>query len=211
MNLIDCHSHLLFGVDHGVQTREEYRKLLLEYSRCGIRTIVLTPHLFHPTVKTKVGSLRENFALASEDAAKVGIRTVLGCELYLGSQIEVKTIPIAGRYALVEFPTSAKPVGLDRKLGQLVDQGFEPIVAHVERYGWLRPDDSTFRMLVDMGCWIQVNVSGIEKKAAMPYINAGVVDIIADDNHGDLTLPGRLKACLEAYPDICMRMQSLGI
>ena len=211
MNLLDLHSHLLFDVDHGVQTRNLYRALLLEYRKAGINTLVLTPHLFHPTVKTKVENIRENFALAKEDASKVGIRTVLGAELYLGSQIEVKTIPIGGRYALVEFPVSGRPVGLDRKLKQLLDQGLEPIIAHVERYPWLRPDGETFSMFKDIGAWIQVNVSGIENKTAMPYIQRDLVDIIADDNHGDRTLPGRLRACLDAYPEICARMESLDL
>ena len=211
MNLLDLHSHLLFDVDHGVQTRNLYRALLLEYRKAGINTLVLTPHLFHPTVKTKVENIRENFALAKEDASKVGIRVVLGAELYLGTQIEVRTIPIAGRYALVEFPVSGKPIGLDRKLGQLLDQGLEPVIAHVERYPWLRPDGETFRMLKDMGAWIQVNVSGIENKTAMPYIQRDLVDIIADDNHGDRTLPGRLRACLDAYPEIAARMESLDL
>ncbi len=211
MDLLDLHSHILFDVDHGVQDRNLYRALLLEYRKAGIGTLVLTPHVFHPSVKTKVQNIRENFRLACEDASKVGIRTILGAELYLGSQIDVKTIPIAGRYALVEFPVSAKPVALDRKLGQLVDKGLEPIVAHVERYPWLKPNDDTFRMFREMGAWIQVNVSGIENRTALPYIQRDLVDIIADDNHGDLTLPKRLRACLDAHPEICRRMETLGL
>ena len=211
MNLLDLHSHLLFGVDHGVQTRDLYRALLLEYKRNGIDTLVLTPHLFHPTVKTRVENIRENFRLATEDAKKVGIRTVLGAELYLGSQLEVKTIPIGGRYALVEFPVSGKPIALERKLQQLVDQGLEPIIAHVERYPWLKPQSETFQMFKDIGAWIQVNVSGIENRTAMPYIQRDLVDIIADDNHGDRSLPKRLRRCLDAYPGICSRMESLDL
>ena len=134
MNFFDLHSHLLFDVDHGVPDRNLYRALLLEYQRNGITTLVLTPHLFHPTVKTKVENIRENFRLASEDAARVGIRTILGAELYLGSQIDVKTIPIAGRFALVEFPVSGKPIGLNRKLQQLLDQGLEPVCHAVDSW-----------------------------------------------------------------------------
>ena len=211
MSYLDLHCHLLFGVDHGVQTRDDYRKLLREYSDCGFDTIALTPHLFHPTVKTNVGNIRENFRLASEDAKELGIRIVLGSELYLGSQNEVKTVPIAGRYALVEFPVSGRPLGLNRKLQQLVDQGLEPVIAHVERYPWLSPKDKTFEMFREKGAWIQVNVSGIENKKALPYIDADLVDIIADDNHGDISLPKRLRDCLDRYPQILERMNSLSI
>ena len=208
---MDFNSHLLFGVDHGVQTRDVYRALLLEYRKYGITTLVLTPHLFHPTVKTLVGNIRENFSLAQQDAQKVGMKVILGAELYLGSQMEVKTIPVAGRYALVELPVSGPPLGLDRKLQQLLDQGLEPVIAHVERYPWLRPASETFDMFVDMGAWIQVNVSGIENRTAMPYLQRNLVDIIADDNHGDMGLPKRLRSCLDAYPGVCARMDSMAL
>ena len=146
-----------------------------------------------------------------EDACITTKLGLLGAELYLGSQIDVKTIPIAGRFALVEFPVSGKPIGLNRKLQQLLDQGLEPVIAHVERYPWLKPQSETFQMFKDMGAWIQVNVSGIENRTAMPYIQRDLVDIIADDNHGDRSLPKRLRACLDAYPGICARMESMGL
>lgn len=194
-----------------MQTRDDYRKLLKEYNDCGFETIALTPHLFHPNVKTNVGNIRENFRLATEDANELGIRVVLGSELYLGSQNEVKTVPIAGRYALVEFPVSGRPLGLNRKLQQLIDQGLEPVIAHVERYPWLSPKDKTFEMFREKGVWIQVNVSGIENKKALPYIDADLVDIISDDNHGDISLPRRLRNCLDQYPQILERMNSMCI
>lgn len=211
MSYLNLHCHLLFGVDHGVQTRDAYRTLIREYHECGFETIALTPHLFHPNVKTNVGNIRENFRLAEEDAKEMGIRVVLGSELYLGSQNEVKTVPIAGRYALVEFPVSGRPLGLNRKLQQLLDQGLEPVIAHVERYPWLSPKDATFEMFREKGVWIQVNVSGIENKKALPYIDADLVDIISDDNHGDISLPGRLRNCLDQYPQILERMNSMQI
>lgn len=211
MSYLNLHCHLLFGVDHGVQTRDDYCKLLREYRDCGFDTIALTPHLFHPNVKTKVGNIRENFRLAEEDAKELGIRVVLGSELYLGSQNEVKTVPIAGRYALVEFPVAGRPIGLNRKLQQLIDQGLEPVIAHVERYPWLSPKDKTFEMFREKGVWIQVNVSGIENKKALPYIDADLVDIISDDNHGDISLPRRLRNCLDQYPQILERMNSMCI
>jgi protein-tyrosine phosphatase len=211
MSVFDFHTHLLFGVDHGVQTQEIYRKLLLEYHKNGIDTLVLTPHVYHPTVKTNVMNIRPNFEKACRDAEKIGMKLYLGSELYLSSQLEVKSIPVAGRYALCEFPVSSKPLALDRKLQQLTDRGFEIVVAHVERYQWMKPNDDTFKMLREMGAWIQVNVADIENKTAMPYIDADLVDIIASDNHGDLTLPSRLKAALDAHPVIRARMESMGL
>ncbi len=211
MSVFDFHTHLLFGVDHGVQTQEVYRKLLLEYHKYGIDTLVFTPHVYHPTVQTKVLNIRQNLELAQRDAQKLGMKTYLGSELYLSSQLEVKCIPVAGRFALCEFPVNEKPLALERKLQQLVDKGLEVVVAHVERYKWVKPKDDTFKMFRELGAWIQVNVEGVESKKALPYIDQDLVDIIATDNHGDMTLPARLKTALDAYPTIRARMESMGL
>lgn len=209
MGYMDFHSHILYGVDHGVQDHSLYTELLAEYKKNGITTIVFTPHLYHPLVKTIISNIRPNFEQAAEEAAKAGISVYLGCELFLGSQTEIRTIPINGRFALVEFPPESCPIGLSRKIEQLCNQGYEPVIAHVERYPWLRSDSEIMKMFKDLGCWIQVNVSGIENKRALPYIERDLVDIIADDNHGDLTLPGRLRKCLDLYPNINTRMESM--
>lgn len=211
MSAFDFHTHLLFGVDHGVQTQELYRKLLLEYHKNSIDTLVLTPHVYHPTVKTNVMNIRPNYENATQDAQELGMKTYLGSELYLSSQLEVKCIPIAGRFALCEFPVNGKPIALEQKLQQLTNKGLEIVVAHIERYHWMKPNDDTFKMLRELGAWIQVNVEDIENKKAMPYIDADLVDIIASDNHGDMTLPSRLKNALDAYPTIRARMESMGL
>ena len=211
MSVFDFHTHLLFGVDHGVQTEEIYRKLLLEYHKYGIDTLVFTPHIYHPTVKTNALNVRPNFEKAVKDAEKLGMKVYLGSELYLASQLEVKCIPVAGRFALCEFSTREKPMALGRKLQQLLDKGLELVVAHVERYPWMKPKDDTFKMLRGLGAWIQVNVESVENKKALPYLEEDLVDIIATDNHGDMTLPLRLKTALDAYPTIRARMESMGL
>ncbi|MCF0238502.1 MAG: capsule biosynthesis protein CapC [Sphaerochaetaceae bacterium] len=211
MSCFDFHTHTLFGIDHGVQERSLFKELLVEYKKNGFDTLVCTPHLYHPLVSTNVSKIRENFLLASEDAKKVGLRLVLGCELYVGSQLELKAIPVGGKYCLCEFNPKSKPMGLDRKLKQLKDQGFEVVIAHVERYSWLNPSCEEFQKLMEMDCLVQVNVSGIERKTALPYLEKGLVDIISSDNHGDLTLPQRLRKCIDSYPDVAFRMESMKI
>ncbi|MGN1226147.1 MAG: CpsB/CapC family capsule biosynthesis tyrosine phosphatase, partial [Candidatus Cryptobacteroides sp.] len=42
---VDYHSHILPGVDDGVRTFEDSKRILEEYSRLGVRKVYLTPHV----------------------------------------------------------------------------------------------------------------------------------------------------------------------
>lgn len=56
----DWHSHILPGVDDGVQTVEEALQILAEYERLGIREVWLTPHIMEDIPNT-TALLRERF------------------------------------------------------------------------------------------------------------------------------------------------------
>jgi protein-tyrosine phosphatase len=63
--------------------------------------------------------------------------------------------------------------------------------------------------LRELGLYFQCNVDAVEQKSVEHLLKEGFVDIIATDNHGDLTLPKRLRALLEGYPAIKVRMDKL--
>ena len=50
MNYIDCHSHLLPGVDDGAQEPEEAKDKLRLLRSQGVATAILTPYLFTPWI-----------------------------------------------------------------------------------------------------------------------------------------------------------------
>ena len=56
----DWHSHILPGVDDGVQTLEESLRVLDEYERLGVREVWLTPHIMEDIPNT-TAHLRQRF------------------------------------------------------------------------------------------------------------------------------------------------------
>ena len=207
MILYDLHTHILFDVDHGVQTIKDSIEQLKEYKKQGFDFVALTPHIYNPEVTTKVQNIRKNFDILKVEAEKIGIDIFLGSELYLEAQTEIKTIPICGKFALVEFSPYSKPLNMEGKLNELFMKNLQPIIAHVERYNWLKPKSSEMDLLLSLGCLVSVNVSGIENHTADSYIKKGLVDLISSDNHGDIKLPCKLRKMLEKYQDINKRMQ----
>ncbi len=209
MGLCDFHCHLLPLIDDGYVSREGFSRMVRLYKESGISSIAFTPHIYNPYVKTDIGSLRDTYAWASEIALALGVTTYLGSELFVGDQAELKCIPIAGSYVLVEFGLSLPPANLIPRLDTLHSEGFTIILAHTERYRWLTPQCTMLERLRALGALVQVNVEAVEDGSALPYLEEGMVDLIATDNHGDETLPSRMLAVLNEWPEVYEKMEGM--
>lgn len=209
MGLCDFHCHLLPQIDDGYVALEGFSRMLSLYKESGVSTLAFTPHIYNPYVTTNIGSLRETFAWASKVALDMGMVTYLGSELFVGTQEELKCIPIADKYCLVEFGLSLPPANLIPRLEKLTGEGLTILLAHVERYRWLTPTNSALERLLALGALVQVNVEAVEDGSALPYLEAGLVDLIATDNHGDETLPNRMLAVLNEWPEVYKKMEGM--
>ena len=207
MGWYNIHCHLLPGIDDGQVKPSKLEEVLSLYKESGFSGLVFTPHLFNPYLTTNVAA----WNTAQVIARQIGLDVMLGSELFIGSQEVLQGIPFGGRYQLVEFPTSMPPKAWEQKLG-LLARSVTPIIAHVERYHWLSVESEAFGKLKEMGCLIQCNVDGIENARALSYLEAGVVDVIADDNHmrpASETLPYRLIELISKWPQVSRKMLEL--
>ena len=183
--------------------------MLSLYKESGVSSIAFTPHIYNPYVTTNIGSLRETFGWASKIALDMGMMAYLGSELFVRDQQELKCIPIAGKYCLVEFGLSLPPANMIPRLEKLQSGGLTIILAHCERYRWLSPSNSMMERFRALGALVQVNVESVEDGSALPYLESGLVDLIATDNHGDETLPSRMLAVLNEWPVIYDKMEGM--
>jgi protein-tyrosine phosphatase len=209
MGICDMHSHLLPEIDDGYLSREQFIRMLNLYQLSGVTAIAFTPHIFNPYVTTNISEMRETYQWARGEAEALGLQTYLGSELFVGDQETLKTIPINGRFALVEFGLSLPPPKVLERLQQLVQMHYRPLIAHVERYLWLSPKSTMLQRLRSLGCLLQTNVEAVENNLSLPYLELGLIDVIATDNHGDETLPARLMDALEKWPSVGRSMQNL--
>jgi protein-tyrosine phosphatase len=212
MGLFDLHCHLLPGIDDSKVPEDGLESVLEVYCECGFSGLAFTPHVFNPYVTTKVAAIRGVWQKAEALCKGLGLKAYLGSELYVGAQAELKGIPIAGKYLLVEFSTSLPPPGVTERLLRVKSEGLVPLIAHVERYAWLSPDGPVCGAWKKMGALLQVNVGGVQDGTALPYLEAGIVDVMATDNHGtDVTIPASLMSIVQKWPDVLARMEALGL
>ncbi|MBZ4674052.1 MAG: capsular polysaccharide synthesis enzyme CapC [Spirochaeta sp.] len=209
MGICDMHCHLLPEIDDGYLSREQFIRMLHLYQLSGVTAIAFTPHIYNPYVTTNVSKLRETYEWAKKEAEVLGIQTYLGSELFVGEQENLKTVPIDGRFSLVEFGLSLPPPRLLERLQELTEMHYRPLIAHVERYLWLNPKSAMLQRLRDLGCLLQTNVEAVESELSLPYLELGLIDVIATDNHGDETLPSRLVDAIEKWPSVGRSMQNL--
>ena len=138
-NFTDCHSHILPGVDDGVQTMEEALEILRLYEELGIKSVWLTPHIMEDMPNTTL-HLRERYA--ELQATYSGpIKLHLASENMLDNLFEERLekndlLPLgeSGDHLLVETSYFNPPMGLNNILLRIKAKGYYPILAHPERY-----------------------------------------------------------------------------
>ena len=178
----DIHTHLLPGVDDGVDDASKTIEILSDYKKHGIDTIFFTPHVNHATVKTDINKIKEVYESFKEEFEKLSIKTYLGSEIYLKPKID-GFIPIKDKFLLVELPTDTYPIYLIDTIFELQLEGYEIILAHVERYKWLENNTLLIDRLKVMNVYFQVNIESLNKNNY--YLKNSLIDFLAPDCHGN--------------------------
>ncbi|GAB6190164.1 capsular polysaccharide biosynthesis protein [Marinitoga arctica] len=178
--MFDLHNHILPGVDDGLKTIEESIEVLKEYKKNNVDTVFFTPHVNHPTVKTDIEKIKKAYEELKPYCDEIGIKSYLASELYL--QQNNNFIPLKEYFLLIELPTTVYPMYMLDKIFDLQLEGYEIILAHVERYQWLQGNEPIIDRLKTMNVYFQMNLEYLEKDNY--YLKNGLIDFIATDYHG---------------------------
>ncbi len=196
--LFDTHFHLVPGVDDGAADLDMAKVLLCRAWDQGVRAIVATPH--SNAFEEDPDRVRRNFAQLQGFCCRFfpELTLYLGCEVYctpasMGrvlEMLEAGTLPSLNgtRYVLTEFSMWAEPEGAVDCARRLLEAGWIPVIAHVERYRGLR--GAPTRALKAMGCRLQVNVYSLYDEAdeamkawARELVTERLVDFLGSDAH----------------------------
>ena len=189
----DCHSHILPGVDDGVEKIEDSLLILEEYERMGISEVVFTPHIMED-VPNKPAILAQQFAeLSSIYLGTIALH--LAAENMMDSLFQDRLatrdlLPIGkkGKHLLVETSYYNPPMNMERLIVQIKENGYTPILAHPERYQYMGFED--YISWRQKGVLLQLNVPSLVgaygpevQWKAEKLLEKGAYDCCGTDTH----------------------------
>lgn len=195
MKWIDLHGHYSWGIDDGAINQEATYQMLKQAQSSGCETIVATPHLTCGCSEEQLLQTLARIKEVAELGAKMGIEVKRGAEWKLNEHLEeqMQWLPIEDtNYLLCEYDL-ARPFEdflryFDSHLFEIIQRGYRPIVAHIERYFHEDIDLSYVESLLAMGCVIAVNTtsvlySGKFHDNALALLDAQLVHVLTSDAH----------------------------
>ena len=160
---VDIHSHVLPGVDDGAKNIEESLKLISEMRKMGFAKIIGTPHTYPGLYNNTNESIKKSFDLIAKKIPK-DIKIEYGSEYMLDSTVIEKArsrnlLCLKDNFVLVEMSFISKPIGLYEIIYEIKVNGYTPILAHPERYLFLRLTE--YQKLKKNGCLFQANLLSV--------------------------------------------------
>ncbi len=195
----DMHSHLLPGIDDGAPDLQTSIQLIKGMVAQGFTKLITTPHIMWEMYPNTPEIITEKLELVKKAVADEGISVELhaAAEYFLDEHVEgllkrgEKLLTISGNMVLSEFSLAYAPHGLKDILFEMQMQGYQPVIAHPERYTYLEGQKDFYEDLKDTGCLFQLNVlslAGYYGKSAQELahhlIKKGYYDLIGTDLHG---------------------------
>ena len=196
--MIDIHTHIIPCVDDGSPSLEESMKMIHHEINIGVDTIICTPHHIYGKYEKSVEEIKEQYNLLVKEVEKEKLPAtlLLGQEIcYTHREDQIKMLK-EGKLltlnntnkVLLEFSFTREPEDLQEVIYNFSVNGYQVIVAHVERYEWI-----TYNKVLSLrseGALIQINSNSYlglttwkEKRFTRKLIKHNLVDYVASDTH----------------------------
>lgn len=199
-NMFDIHCHILPGVDDGSGNASDSVEMARLAHSSGVQGIIATPHSNLPGVIKNFWSadMAEKVDRLQQKIRQFGIPLFVypGQEVFLSSgYLEMlrlgKLIGLNhSGYLLVEFAMEEDSRAAYRKLQQITAEGYTPVVAHPERYGFVQEQKDAASLIKEAGGLLQLNkgsIKGAFGSAAMDtahrILRRHQADFVASDAH----------------------------
>jgi protein-tyrosine phosphatase len=196
----DIHSHILPGIDDGSPDVETSLTLIDGLIKLGISSSIATPHIIGDmyrnnaeTIGAALDKLRNALAEKQIDFT-INAAAEYMLDDYFLALLKNKTplLTLKDNKVLTEFSYAEKPYNIQQMVFSIITEGYQPLLAHPERYGYFHNDFKQYNSLKDLGFLLQVNLLSLTgyygkpvAKAAAYIIKNDLASFTATDLHHD--------------------------
>jgi protein-tyrosine phosphatase len=178
----DMHSHLLPGLDDGVQSLQEAVQLVRQMSELGYSHLLTTPHILSDFYPNTPNGIRKALKEVQEACRQEGleVRLEAAAEYYL-DEVFFKSLqtdePLLSfgpaNYVLFETGFVNQPAILFDAIFRMKARGLQPVMAHPERYEYMAQHRELARELVERGALLQLNLNSLSGYYSVPARKVG--------------------------------------
>lgn len=193
----DMHLHILPGIDDGSPDVETSLELIRNLQKWGINRVIATPHITEATFENTAETIENAYRKLREAMDKEGMKMDIHYsaeyrmdENFMEIVRKGEIIPFPNNYVLIENSFLQPFYQLNDLIFQLQLKGYQPILAHPERYSYYFGNKKIYDDLHNQGCLFQVNllsIGGYYNKAvkgmAEWLLEKGYIDFLGSDMH----------------------------
>lgn len=209
---VDMHNHILPGIDDGSPDVEHSLRLIRGLKSLGINKSISTPHIMQGVHNNTPKSIKDAYTKLKQALVEEGIKFDLqyAAEYMVDDQLDTwihhdNLCPLPNRHVLIEMSYLAESKALFQTIKDIQDKGYQPILAHPERYNYYHQTFKVYKEIKDAGCLLQLNLLSISryygepvKSAALTLIKSGMYDLVGTDMHHEKHLHA-LRAVAAKY------------
>ena len=194
----DMHSHLLPGIDDGLQKMEDTIFFVKQLHDLGYSKLICTPHILsgvHPnspeTILPVLASVKERLKnLEIPVSIEAAAEYMIDHEFEQAVSRGDKLLTFGDNYILIEMSYMAASPYLHKVIFELKLAGLQPILAHPERYSYYHSQFQHYQELKDRGCLFQINLLSLSgyygkqvKNIAKKLLKNKMVEFVGTDMH----------------------------
>ncbi|HSU27731.1 MAG TPA: CpsB/CapC family capsule biosynthesis tyrosine phosphatase, partial [Chitinophagaceae bacterium] len=206
--------------DDGSPDMENSIELVKFMTALGYKKIITTPHIMSDMYPNDRDTILQKLDELRTAVKSAGIETEIyaAAEYFLDDHVagllknNEPLLTISGNMVLVEFSLANQPMILKEIIYEMQMRGYQPVIAHPERYQYLEYDKPFYEDLKDLGCLFQLNILSLGNyygksahKLANYLIKKEYYDLVGTDLHhprhaealNDPSLAGPLWKLLE--------------
>jgi tyrosine-protein phosphatase YwqE len=194
----DMHSHLIPGIDDGAKDMEDSLRLIRGLVDLGYRRLITTPHIlsdYYPNTPETIGAGYE--AVKKElERLKIPVELHAAAEYLMDDEFIRKLeegeplLTLKDKMVLVELSFAVPALNLKEIIFQLQLKGYQPVLAHPERYLYFGANKGWYDQLKEAGCLFQLNLLSIQGyygkvslELAQYLIKKKYIDLLGTDLH----------------------------